>query len=61
MRVWDACSDAAINFQNEDSQPLSYIIENDLVQKSLNEQLDNCDNIKVINRDVKSFCFEHYF
>jgi len=58
MRVWDACSDAAINFQNEDSQPLSYIIENDLVQKSLNEQLDNCDNIKVINSaKVKSYKF----
>lgn len=58
MRVWDACSDAAISFKNDDSQPLSYIIENDLVQKSLNEQLDNCDNIRVINSaKVKSYKF----
>eukprot|EP00088_Acartia_fossae_P005443 TRINITY_DN12416_c0_g1_i15.p1 TRINITY_DN12416_c0_g1~~TRINITY_DN12416_c0_g1_i15.p1 ORF type:complete len:464 (+),score=60.45 TRINITY_DN12416_c0_g1_i15:37-1428(+) len=62
MRVWDACSEAAITFQNSDnldqSEPLSYIIENDLVQKGLNEQLDNCDNIKVINSaKVKDYKF----
>jgi len=59
MRVWDSCSDAAITFQNDDRDtPQSYIIENDLVQKSLNEQMENRDNIKVIhNAKVESYNF----
>jgi len=58
MRVWDSCSDAAITFQNEDETPQSYLIENDLVQKSLNEQMENFHNIQVIhNAKVESYKF----
>ena len=51
MKVWDACSDAAIEFSNDDSpdisQPLNYIVENDLTQAALNKVMNQCDNLSV--------------
>ena len=45
VQVWEACSDAAISFSNHDKgQPLSTIIENDLIQKALNSLLDDSSN-----------------
>jgi len=39
MQVWESCSEAAITFSNDDnpSEPLNHIVENDVTQNALNE------------------------
>jgi len=49
MKIWDACSDSAITFSNDDGSPLSSIVENDLVQAALNQVLEGCtQNVTII-------------
>ena len=51
MKVWDSCSDAGIEFSSDEgqdiSQPLNYIVENDLTQAALNKVMKQCDNLSV--------------
>ena len=49
MQVWEACSDASITFESEDGEPLSFLVENDLTQMSLNAALDACPNVTVLH------------
>lgn len=57
MKVWEACSDASISFEDPGGQPLSYLVENDLVQKALNAVLEDCSNLTVIyGRKVEKYC-----
>lgn len=48
FKVWEACSDASISFSGEDGEPLSYLVENDLTQLSLNSVLEQCPNLSVV-------------
>ncbi|XP_071794453.1 ubiquinone biosynthesis monooxygenase COQ6, mitochondrial-like [Asterias amurensis] len=47
MQVWDACSDSSISFRNQEetSQELAYIVENDVTVDALSRQLE-----KLVNR-----------
>ncbi|XP_076637327.1 ubiquinone biosynthesis protein COQ6, mitochondrial [Colletes latitarsis] len=49
MQVWDACSNAMIEF-NEDhlSQEIAYIVENDLLLHAVNKQLADKNNVDVV-------------
>lgn len=48
MRVWDGCSNAGIVFGDDDNQePLSYLVENDITVKALTGVMNNCDNLEV--------------
>nr|XP_033328232.1 ubiquinone biosynthesis monooxygenase COQ6, mitochondrial isoform X2 [Megalopta genalis] len=49
MQVWDACSDAMIEF-NEDhlSEEVAYIVENDLLLHAVNKQLADKENVNVV-------------
>lgn len=49
-KIWDACSDAMITF-NEDqlSDELAYIVENDLVLHAVNTELSKKESVTVIN------------
>ena len=42
MQVWDACSDAAISFRDnqETAQDLAFIVENNVIVDALRRQLD---------------------
>jgi len=46
--VWDASSDASISFRNEDGSNLALVVENDLIQASLNQNLKSIDNLKIL-------------
>jgi 2-polyprenyl-6-methoxyphenol hydroxylase-like FAD-dependent oxidoreductase len=46
--VWDASSDASISFRNEDGSNLALVVENDLIQASLNQNLKGIDNLKIL-------------
>ena len=55
-KVWDASSDASITFRNEDGSNLAIIVENDLIQESLNKNIQNMDNVKVFySSQIKDF------
>ncbi|XP_031825655.1 ubiquinone biosynthesis protein COQ6, mitochondrial [Nomia melanderi] len=49
MQVWDACSDAMIEF-NEDhlSEEIAYIVENDLLLHAVNKQLAKKENVNIV-------------
>ncbi|XP_054010694.1 ubiquinone biosynthesis monooxygenase COQ6, mitochondrial [Hylaeus anthracinus] len=49
MQVWDACSDAMVEF-NEDhlSEEIAYIVENDLLLHAVNTQLMDKDAVSVV-------------
>ncbi|XP_076284466.1 ubiquinone biosynthesis protein COQ6, mitochondrial [Lasioglossum baleicum] len=49
MQIWDACSDAMIEF-NEDhlSEEVAYIVENDLLLYAVNKQLVEKKNVNVV-------------
>jgi len=48
MRVWDGCSNAGIDFGDDDNQePLSYLVENDITVKALTDVMKHCDNLEV--------------
>jgi len=49
MRVWEACSDASITFESDDGEPLSFLVENDLTQMSLNAAMEACPNVTVLH------------
>ena len=57
MQVWDACSDAAISFRNnqEMSEDLAFIVENDVTVDALSRQLDQLSSrVKIqYNNSVK--------
>ncbi len=46
--MWDASSDASISFRNEDGSNLALVVENDLIQASLNQNLKGIDNLKIL-------------
>jgi len=46
--VWDASSDASISFRNEDGSNLALVVENDLIQASLNQNLKSVENLKIL-------------
>jgi ubiquinone biosynthesis monooxygenase Coq6 len=48
MHVWDGSSDASISFRNEDGSNLALVVENDLIQASLNRGLKQSDNLKIL-------------
>ena len=48
MQVWDACSDSFITFSNDDmSNPVAYIIENDLMLWALYKRVNELANVCV--------------
>lgn len=57
MQVWDACSDSLITFSNDDmSNPVAYIIENDLMLWALYERLNELSNVFVrYNSKIKDY------
>ena len=48
QKVWDASSDASISFRNEDGSNLACVVENDLIQASLNQNLKQYENVSVL-------------
>ncbi|XP_049877817.1 ubiquinone biosynthesis monooxygenase COQ6, mitochondrial [Pectinophora gossypiella] len=50
MQVWDACSDAIISFNSTDflDDDLAYIVENDLLQHSINTELSKVQNVHIV-------------
>lgn len=46
--MWDASSDASISFRNEDGSNLALVVENDLIQASLNQNLKSVENLKIL-------------
>lgn len=56
IKVWDAKSDAMIAFKNDTLTNLAIIVENDLIQASLNNNLKKYPNIKVLySSQIKDF------
>ena len=47
-KVWDASSDASISFRNEDGSNLALVVENDLIQASLNQNLKSIENLNIL-------------
>lgn len=57
MQVWDACSGSLITFSDDDlSNPIAFIIENDLILWALGTRLNNVHNISVrYNAKIKDY------
>ncbi|ETE64145.1 Ubiquinone biosynthesis monooxygenase COQ6, partial [Ophiophagus hannah] len=50
-RVWDACSEALIMFENDNLEDMGYIVENDIIMSALYKQLDTVsDQVEVLYR-----------
>jgi hypothetical protein len=46
--VWDGCSQASITFSSPDeTEPLNYLVENDLTQAALDAVMAQCGNLTV--------------
>lgn len=52
MQIWDSGSDAHISFrpENDLSNPLAYIVENDLILDAVYEQLKDMHNVIILNQ-----------
>lgn len=46
-QVWDGSSDASISFSRDDGSPLALIVENELIQASLERHLPRYENVRV--------------
>lgn len=49
MQIWDANSEAHILFRSNSTNPLAYIVENDLVLDAVYSQLNDLHNVTIIN------------
>jgi ubiquinone biosynthesis UbiH/UbiF/VisC/COQ6 family hydroxylase len=60
-RVWDQNSNGKLNFSSKNDD-LGFIIENNQIIHALHEAIECCNNIKIINSEVKSIVDEktHY-
>lgn len=60
--MWDAVSDASITFgQEENTENVSYIVENDLLIAAVNKEVKNVDKVKVqYNTRVKNYHLPEY-
>ncbi|KAL1501144.1 hypothetical protein ABEB36_006528 [Hypothenemus hampei] len=48
LQVWEALSDASITFeQPKNNEPISYIVENDLILAAVAEQAQSCPNLEI--------------
>ncbi|XP_074663028.1 ubiquinone biosynthesis monooxygenase COQ6, mitochondrial-like isoform X2 [Tubulanus polymorphus] len=59
MQVWDACSDAMINFDlGSGDENLAYIVENDVIIEGIKRSFPKSDNIKIqYSSQVKEYSF----
>ncbi|XP_034243603.1 ubiquinone biosynthesis monooxygenase COQ6, mitochondrial [Thrips palmi] len=61
MQVWETCSDSLITFSEDDlSNPVAYIIENDLMMWALSKCNENIPNSSVrYSAKIKDYAFPH--
>ncbi|XP_023313056.1 ubiquinone biosynthesis monooxygenase COQ6, mitochondrial-like [Anoplophora glabripennis] len=62
LQVWDAVSDASITFgEEENTDNVSYIVENDLLIAAVNEEVKTVDKVKIqYNARVKDYHLPEY-
>lgn len=62
LQVWDAVSNASITFgQEENTENVSYIVENDLLIAAVNKEVKNVDRVKIqYNTRVKNYHLPEY-
>ncbi len=48
LKVWESCSDSVITFQSDEDKNLAFLVENDLVQASLDQRIKDFKNVEVL-------------
>ena len=56
VQVWDAVSAAAITFTNDDYDDVAYVVENNLLVISVNDELKRVPNVEVLNEAKIKSC-----
>ncbi len=58
--MWDGCSQATITFSSPDeTEPLNYLVENDLTQAALDAAMAHCGNLTV--RYSRAHIFRRFY